>query len=193
MTHKAPGLDSTLSVQGVNTAAASEERKKLRRSVGRLDTAFLMLAAIIVLDTLGAVSSYGAQTFTWLIVMVIFFLLPYGLLTAELGSTFAEEGGPYVWVKLAFGRAAAAVVSVMYWVDNPIWLAGTLAITAMATFSTFSLDIQRWPQRSLRWRAHGRHAGDAGLGGAGLDDSGHDPAMFADLPVPGEPQLLVGR
>jgi glutamate:GABA antiporter len=131
---------------GVVTAAASEERKKFRRSVGRLDTAFLMLAAIIVLDTLGAVSSYGAQTFTWLIIMIVFFLIPYGLITAELGTAFPVEGGPYVWVKLAFGRAAAAVVSVMYWVDNPIWLAGTLAITAMATFGTFFVTL------SLAWQ-----------------------------------------
>ena len=113
--------------------------------MGRYDTAFLMLAAIIVLDTLGAVSSYGAQSFTWLIVMVVFFLFPYGLLTAELGTAFPEEGGPYVWVKHAFGRAPAAVVSVMYWVDNPIWLAGTLSITAMATFSTFFVNL------SLTW------------------------------------------
>jgi amino acid transporter len=104
-----------------------------------------MLAAIIVLDTLGAVSSYGAQAFTWLIVMVVFFLFPYGLVTAELGTAFPEEGGPYVWVREAFGRVAAAVVAVMYWVDNPIWLAGTLAITAMATFSTFFVSL------SLGW------------------------------------------
>jgi glutamate:GABA antiporter len=146
MAQENPGLDSALLADALPTAAASEERKKLRRSVGRLDTAFLMLAAIIVLDTLGAVSSYGAQAFTWLIVMIIFFLVPYGLLTAELGSTFPEEGGPYVWVKLAFGRAAAAVVSIMYWVDNPIWLAGTLAITAMATFGTFFVTL------SLAWQ-----------------------------------------
>jgi glutamate:GABA antiporter len=57
-------------VYGVETAAAVQERRKLRRSVGRADTALLMLAAIVVLDTLGAVSSYGAQAFTWLIVMV---------------------------------------------------------------------------------------------------------------------------
>jgi glutamate:GABA antiporter len=132
-------------VHAVDTVAASQERTKFRRTVGRLDTAFLMLAAIIVLDTLGAVSSYGAQAFTWLIVMVIFFLVPYGLITAELGTAFPEEGGPYVWVKLAFGRVAAAVVAVMYWVDNPIWLAGTLAITAMATFSTFFVNL------SLTW------------------------------------------
>ena len=139
------GPAGSLPVQAVDTAAASVERTKFRRSVGRGDTAFLMLAAIIVLDTLGAVSSYGAQAFTWLIVMVIFFLVPYGLLTAELGSAFPVEGGPYVWVKLAFGRVSAAVVSVMYWVDNPIWLAGTLAITAMATFSTFFVNL------SLAW------------------------------------------
>ena len=135
------GLTPAPPVHGVVTEAAGEERRKLRRSVGRMDTAFLMLAAIIVLDTLGAVSSYGAQSFTWLIVMVVFFLVPYGLLTAELGSAFPEEGGPYVWTKLAFGRLAAAVVAVMYWVDNPIWLAGTLSITAMATFSTFFFNL----------------------------------------------------
>ena len=133
-------------IHGVDTAAASEERSKFRRTVGRYDTVFLMLAAIIVLDTLGAVSSYGAQAFTWLIVMVVFFLVPYGLITAELGTAFAEEGGPYVWVKLAFGRIAAAVVAVMYWVDNPIWLAGTLAITAMTAFSTFFVNL------SLSWQ-----------------------------------------
>jgi glutamate:GABA antiporter len=132
-------------VHVVDTAMANQERRKLRRSVGRYDTAFLMLAAIIVLDTLGAVSSYGAQAFTWLIVMVVFFLFPYGLVTAELGTAFPEEGGPYVWVREAFGRPAAAVVSVMYWVDNPIWLAGTLSITAMATFSTFFVNL------SLTW------------------------------------------
>jgi glutamate:GABA antiporter len=131
---------------GLDTAAAGVERKKFRRSIGRLDTTFLMLSALIVLDTLGAVSSYGAQAFTWLIVMVVFFLVPYGLVTSELGTAFPEEGGPYVWVKLAFGRAAAAVVSVMYWVDNPIWLAGTLAITAMATFGTFFITL------SLAWQ-----------------------------------------
>ena len=40
---------------------------------------------------------------------------------------------------------AAAVVAVMYWVDNPIWLAGTLSITAMAAFSTFFVNL------SLAW------------------------------------------
>jgi glutamate:GABA antiporter len=145
MTQQAAGGVPLAPDQVLETVAASEERKKLRRSVGRLDTAFLMLAAIIVLDMLGAVSSYGAQSFTWLIVLLVFFLVPYGLIVAELGTAFPEEGGPYVWVKMAFGRAAAGVVAVMYWVDNPIWIAGTLVITAMATFGAFFVTL------SLAW------------------------------------------
>jgi amino acid transporter len=54
-----------------------------------------------------------------------------------LGSTFTEEGGSYIWVKLAFGRFVAAIQSVLYWLSNPIWLGGSLTITAVATFSDF--------------------------------------------------------
>ena len=39
--------------------------------------------------------------------------IPYALLTAELGSTFTEEGGSYICVKLAFGRFTAAIQSVL--------------------------------------------------------------------------------
>jgi hypothetical protein len=37
-------------------------------------------------------------------------------------------------VKLAFGRFVAAL---LYWISNPIWLGGTLTITAVATFDSF--------------------------------------------------------
>ncbi len=67
---------ATQTRHAVDTLAAEQERSKFQRSVGRLDTAFLMLAAFITLDTLGAVSSNGAQAFTWLAVMAVFWLLP---------------------------------------------------------------------------------------------------------------------
>jgi glutamate:GABA antiporter len=46
--------------------------------------------AIVGLDTLGQVSGYGAQTFTWVLVLAVVFLFPYGLVMAELGSAFAQ-------------------------------------------------------------------------------------------------------
>jgi len=61
------------------------------------------------------------------------------MLTAELGSAFPLEGGPYEWVRLAFGRPAGAVTSVLYWLSNPIWLGGTLTATTIATLNSLVL------------------------------------------------------
>jgi hypothetical protein len=44
------------------------------------------------------------------------------------------EASPYVWTRMAFGRFAAAVNSVIYWAANPIWLGGSLTITAVSVF-----------------------------------------------------------
>jgi amino acid transporter len=119
------------------TAAAVEEKAKLQKHFGRFDMFFFLLCTLVGLDTLGAVASNGAQGFTWLIFLGLFFFIPYAFLTAELGSTFREEGGAYIWVKLAFGRFTAAVDAVLYWLSNPIWLGGSLTITAVATFGEF--------------------------------------------------------
>ncbi len=113
------------------------EKRKLRKSLFRLDLVFFTVAAIVALDTLGAVSSQGAQAVFWLVVSGITFLIPYGLLTAELGTTFPVEGSVYEWVRLAFGHLAGAVTAVMYWISNPVWLGGTLAVTAIAAMDTF--------------------------------------------------------
>src|SRR5260370_41205703 len=62
------------------------------------------------------------------------------MLTAELGSTFPVEGGPYEWARMAFGRPAGAVTAVLYWLSNPIWIGGTLSATVIATLNAFVLS-----------------------------------------------------
>ena len=121
------------------TAAAEllAEKRKLRKSLFRWDLIFFTVSAIVALDTLGAVSSQGAQAIFWLVFSAITFLIPYGLLTAELGTAFPVEGAAYEWVRLAFGHLAGAITAVMYWISNPVWLGGTLAVTAIAAIDTF--------------------------------------------------------
>jgi amino acid transporter len=117
------------------TAAVAElvaEKRKLKKSLFRFDMIFFTVCAIVALDTIGQSSSYGAQAIFWLIVSALTFLIPYGLLTAELGTAFPTEGATYDWVRLAYGHFAGAVVSVLYWLSNPIWLGGTLTATAIA-------------------------------------------------------------
>lgn len=117
------------------TAAVAElvaEKRKLKKSLFRFDMIFFTICAIVALDTIGQSSSYGAQAIFWLIVSGVTFLIPYGLITAELGAAFPTEGATYDWVRLAYGHFAGAVVGVLYWLSNPIWLGGTLTATAIA-------------------------------------------------------------
>ena len=124
------------------TVLALREKSKLQKHFKRFDVLFFLVCTLVGVDTIGAVASNGPQGFTWLIFLGIFFFIPYGLLTAELGSTFPEEGGPYVWTRLAFGRLAAAINSVIYWVSNPIWLGGSLTILAVTAFGEFFVPLE---------------------------------------------------
>ena len=117
------------------TAMAVEEKAKLHKSLRRFDMLFFTVCALVGLDTLGQVSGYGAQTFTWLLVLAVFFLLPYALTMSELGTSFVQEGGPYEWMKLSWGRLAAGIGAVLYWVTNPFWVGGSLAFIATEAWS----------------------------------------------------------
>src|SRR5579859_8007098 len=125
------------SIREVTTSATLEEKKKLKKEFKFFDMIFITITAIIGIDTLGAVSSHGAQALTWLLISAVTFLIPYGLLTSELGSTFTQEGGVYEWVKLAFGRIPASFAAMLYWISNPLWVGGTLSVTAIAAIKIF--------------------------------------------------------
>lgn len=116
----------------VNTEAGN-----IRRNLRRVDTIFFAIAAIISIDTIGAIATSGAEAFTWTLVLVVTLLFPYGLVMAELGSTFPQEGGPYVWLRKAFGRLVAGVGTMFYWITNPVWLGGSLTFLAAATWEAF--------------------------------------------------------
>ncbi len=123
----------------LTTELALEEKAKLKKSLRRFDMVFFTLCALVGLDTLGAVASNGPQGFFWLVVMAITFVGPYMLIMSEVGSSFTEEGGPYEWVKMAFGRAHAGIAAVVYWASNPFWVGGSLAFIASAAWAATDL------------------------------------------------------
>src|SRR5258708_12366939 len=80
------------------TAAVAElvaEKRKLKKSLFRFDMIFFTVCAIGALDTIGQSSSYGAQAVFWLIISGPTFLIPYGLITAELGAPFPTQRATY--------------------------------------------------------------------------------------------------
>jgi amino acid transporter len=117
------------------TAFALAEKKKLIKSLSRFDMVFFTICAFVGLDTLGTVAKNGPEGFLWLVVLAIVFVAPYMLLMAEVGSAFTQEGGPYEWTKLAFGRLHAGIAAILYWVTNPLWVGGSLAFIATDSWS----------------------------------------------------------
>src|SRR5258708_22089189 len=101
------------------TAAALEEKKKLRKHFKRFDIFFFLLCTLISLDTVGAVSANGAQAFTWIMFMAVVLFLPYGLTTAQLRTAFPHEGGPHLRTPLAFWGLPASVNTVPFSVSHP--------------------------------------------------------------------------
>ena len=82
----------------------AQEKAKLRKVLRRMDLVLFTACAIVGLDSVAFAAEAGAQAITWLVISLVLFLIPYGMLVAELGSAFPVEGGPYEWVKMSFGR-----------------------------------------------------------------------------------------
>ncbi|MGB9640038.1 MAG: APC family permease [Anaerolineales bacterium] len=110
-----------------------------------LDMTLFSICAIIVLDTLGASASIGASTISWYIVTLILFFIPYGLITAELGSTYPEQGGIYIWVRRAFGEKWAARTTWYYWINVALWMPSVYVLFAGIFSQLF------FPDLSLTW------------------------------------------
>jgi amino acid transporter len=123
------------------TALGAEQEHRLKRTLRRFDLIFFVVASILVIDTLSQVSAGGAETVTWTIVLAIAFVIPYALINTEMGTAFAQEGGPYVWMKLAWGRLLSGIGTTLYWVTNPFWIGGSLAFIATEAWSTNLFEI----------------------------------------------------
>jgi glutamate:GABA antiporter len=127
-------------VAATDGSLAVQEKAKLRRVLGRFDLVLFTACAIVGLDSVAQAAEAGAQAITWLVISLVLFLIPYGMLTAELGAAFPVEGGPYEWARMSFGRAAGAVTAILYWLSNPLWVGGTLSAATIAAINSFVLS-----------------------------------------------------
>ncbi|WGW11035.1 APC family permease [Saxibacter everestensis] len=120
-----------------STVLAQEQTRHLKKTLGRFDILFLIVAAVVGLEVLGQVSAFGRETFTWALILAVFFLIPYGLIFAEIGSTFVGEGGVYLWTRQAFGRPVAALTALLTWVTQPVWVGGSMAFLAAESWDHY--------------------------------------------------------
>ena len=103
-----------------------EHPKTLRQR----DIVLFTVSAILLPDTLASVASAGAASITWWIILGIAFLLPFALISAEMGCTYPEQGGIYAWVRDAFGGRWASRITWCYWVNVTVWLPAIYTLCA---------------------------------------------------------------
>ena len=103
-----------------------KKKKKFRLMDAILGTVCLTLVCESVMPT----AAIGNTQYFWWIFLLVCFCLPYGMISAELGTTYPSEGGMYDWVKRAFGPKWAGRVAWNYWVNFPLWIASlAVAVT----------------------------------------------------------------
>ena len=103
-----------------------EKKKKFKLFDAILATVCITLVAESVMPT----AAIGNSQYFWWIFLIIAFCIPYGMISAELGTTYQSEGGMYDWVKRAFGPKWAARVAWNYWINFPLWIASlAVAVT----------------------------------------------------------------
>ena len=124
------------------TQLAVQEKAKLKKVFRRLDMILFTVCALVGMDSIGTLAGLGLEAVTWMTVLAVFFLVPYGLIMSELGTSLPEEGGPYEWVKLAFGRVHAGIFAVLYWITNPFWVGGSLAFTAVGAIDSEWFSVE---------------------------------------------------
>lgn len=82
-----------------------------------------IICVVFVCEAAAPAAAIGNQQYFWWIFLILTFLLPYGMIVAELGTTYDGEGGIYDWIRDGLGDKWGARISWYYWVNYPFWIA----------------------------------------------------------------------
>ncbi len=108
-------------------------------TVGTL--ALMTVASVVSLRGLPMLATEGYSMLFYILFATVVFLLPASLVSAELGSAFAEtSGGVYTWVKAAFGSRLGFMAIWLQWIQNVVWYPTVLAFAASSLAYFFKDD-----------------------------------------------------
>lgn len=102
----------------------------LHRALRLKDLVLLNISCIVGLTSLAQVAQFGFASLPLYALAVLTFLIPSGLMVAELNARMPEEGGFYLWTRTAFGDWHAYVAAWCYWLSNIVWLPTVLLLAA---------------------------------------------------------------
>ena len=114
---------------------------KRKKKFKLVDAILATVCITLVAESIAPTASIGNSQYFWWIFLIIAFVLPYGMISAELGTTYPSEGGMYDWVKRAFGPKWAGRVAWNYWINFPLWIASLATMITVVLSSIFNIEI----------------------------------------------------
>lgn len=101
-----------------------------------------VICVVFVAEAAAPVAAIGNSQFFWWVFMIVLFLVPYGLISSELGTTYQGDGGLYDWVNKAFpGTRWGARASWWYWLNFPLWMASLAVVVPDMLNFAFGIEI----------------------------------------------------
>ncbi|MEQ6360557.1 amino acid permease [Thermoanaerobacter thermohydrosulfuricus] len=114
----------------------------MKKSMKLRDIVLMNVTAIIGLRWLPIAASYGASSIILWILAALLFFIPTGLVSAELATTWPEQGGMYVWVKKAYGEKWGFLTSWFYWINNLFYYPSLLTFVAITLSYVISPSLK---------------------------------------------------
>lgn len=114
--------------------------------MGLTSLTLFSVCAVLVVDGLTASASIGPSSISWWIITLVLFVIPYGLISSELGTTYPGDGGIYDWVKKAFGFKWAVRTTWFYWINVGLWMPAVYIMFAGMFAEMFFPDLGLWWQ-----------------------------------------------
>lgn len=90
----------------------------------------LIVGSIDSIRNLPATAIFGEPLIFFFLFGALTFLLPTAFLSAELSSTWVENGGIYFWVKKAFGDHVGTIAIWLQWINTVVWMPTILSFIA---------------------------------------------------------------
>jgi glutamate:GABA antiporter len=90
----------------------------------------ITVGSVDSIRNLPATALFGSQLIAFFILGAVFFLIPTALVSAELASGWAKQGGIYIWIKEAFGKKTGFLAIWLQWIENVIWYPTILSFVA---------------------------------------------------------------
>jgi amino acid transporter len=105
-------------------------KQQLRRVMGFWDVLLFCIATVLGPRWIAAAARNGQSSISLWILAAVLFFVPTAFVVVELSTRFPEEGGLYVWTKMAFGDFHGFVAGWTYWTYTIFYFPGLLLASA---------------------------------------------------------------